>query len=765
MLKIKGIPFIFAIYLFIFNTSNIHPSEKIKNFFPVSVWYGGKVRAPMVEKISEKSLDLWKKDLEQIKNLGFNSIRCWVEWATSEREEGKFDFTSLKKLLDLAHEAGLKVIVQIYADSAPEWVGKKYPGSKFVASNGLVVEPQSAPGFCFDHPDVKNRILRFYSEVAKAVKDKPAFYGFDLWSEPHIINWAEIYHLGNLEYLQFCYCSSSIKRFREWSKKKYGSLENLNIAWHRTFQSWDEVEPPRFGTILTYTDYVDWKNYISEKLAEDLKMKADAVREVIPDCILTSHSAIPGLFTKPRWNGTPDDRLMAESVDYYGVSLYPKHAGALRPWSANFLCSGLDFVRSVNIKKGGFYIGELQAGQGVFGMKLSIPVTGEDIRNWIWTSIAHGAKSINIYAYYPMSSGYEAGGYGLVEFDGKVTERAEIAGKVAKVINENMKLFLQSHPLKAEIAILYNPLSHMVGGQQTYTSEGQPIGYNTLSESLQGIHRAFYESNIPVDFLHSMDLFSERLKQYKLLIVPYPVMMSQSHINKIIEYVENGGTLVAEARIGWIDEKGLSTCIVPGGGLDKIFGCREASLIPLKKTSSIIIKSSHESLPFLNEGEILDSLFLEENFEIINKNAKILAEFEDGKPAIVYSNYGKGKTLIVGSFIGLAYHHFSNPNNKKFFAGLAEWLGIKRYINVISSEDLFLEAKILVGKDFNILFAFNRGDKKTRARFEIMADEKNYGAREIETNIKIPVIQKGGKIILSKEMEPNEIWIVAIEKK
>ena len=51
-----------------------------------------------------------------------------------------------------------------------------------------------------------------------------------------------------------------------------------------------------------------------------------------------------------------------------------------------------------------------------------------------------------------------------------------------------------------------------------------------------------------VDFLHVIDLVPERLSQYKLLIVPYPVMMSKSHIGSLIEYVKSGGTLVAEAR-------------------------------------------------------------------------------------------------------------------------------------------------------------------------------------------------------------------------
>src|SRR5215470_2308299 len=54
-------------------------------FFPLAVWYsGGKARAPMLEKITPESQGLWKDDLLKIKDLGFNSVRTWVEWNVAE---------------------------------------------------------------------------------------------------------------------------------------------------------------------------------------------------------------------------------------------------------------------------------------------------------------------------------------------------------------------------------------------------------------------------------------------------------------------------------------------------------------------------------------------------------------------------------------------------------------------------------------------------------------------------------------------------------
>jgi beta-galactosidase len=742
-------------------------ADRTRGFFPVSVWYaGGKARAPMLETVTPASREVWRKDIAQIKRLGFNTVRTWIEWTACEKTEGAYDFSALELLTDLAGEAGLRVLVQVYIDSAPDWVEARFPDSKFVSSNGVAVESQASPGFCFDHPGVRDKILGFFRAAARALEGKAAFYGWDLWSEPHIINWAEVYYVGDLSSVQFCYCPSTQARFREWLKAKYGTVEALNGAWYRTLRAWDEVEPPRFGTILTFTDYIDWKAFISDKLAEDLALKAAAVKSVLPDAVVTSHSAAPGIFTRPDWSGTPDDRKMSDSVEFYGASIYPKHAWTIKPWSPFYRSSGLDFVRSMGIGNGGFYIGELQAGYGVFGMKMSYPVVGTDTRDWMWSTVAYGARAVNIYAYYPMSTGYEAGGYGLVELDGKVTERAEAGGRIARVITANKDLFLKALPARADIAILYNPLSHMVGGQQAYTGEGQTVGVNNLSESLQGVHRAFFERNIPVDFLHVRDLGTPRAAAYKLIIAPYPVMMSRPHVGALAAYVRGGGTLVTEARCGWVDEKGFSSPVIPGGGLDEVLGCREIELTPLPKTGVIEVKAADEALPLLKPGDKLDSLFFEECFDVFGKDSRVLASFSDGRPAIVAAPFGKGRALILGSFLGSAYHHFKNPANGGLFAGLADWVGAKRAVEVSTPDpEALVEGRVLEGPGYRLLFGFNRGEKAARASFSLPASGRTTAARDLETGGAAAVRMSGDRAIVEKDLAPREVWVVLVESK
>ncbi len=81
----------------------------------------------MLERLDATSAERWGKDLDEIKATGFTTVKCWVDWATAEPKPGMFSFANLDLLLRLAHERGLRVIIQIYLDSAPDWVGQRYP--------------------------------------------------------------------------------------------------------------------------------------------------------------------------------------------------------------------------------------------------------------------------------------------------------------------------------------------------------------------------------------------------------------------------------------------------------------------------------------------------------------------------------------------------------------------------------------------------------------------------------------------------------------
>jgi beta-galactosidase len=727
-------------------------------FFPVAVWYGGgKARAPMLEPVDSSSAGRWGRDLDQIKAVGFNTVKCWVDWATAEPEPGQFDFRNLNLLLRLAQERGLRVIVQIYTDSAPDWVGRRFPDARFVDRSGAVIDSQAAPGFCIDDEAVRNEVVKFIEALSQDANRYSALYGWDVWSEPHLVNWAGFDYLRNPE---FCYCRYTQARFRRWLQAKYKTLAALNKAWYRGFTSWDDVTPPRFSTILSFTDYLDWRAFITAKLAADLKTRVDAVRSADRTHAITSHAAVPGLFTDPRNGyGEPDDFAMADNADFFGTSIYPKHAASRRPWSFEHLAAGLDFSRSAGHSLGkGFWIGELQAGQGVTGMRIAQPVTGHDEAYWMWQVIAHGAREIAVYAWYPMNAGYESNGYGLINLDGTLTPRARAAGQAARVIAHNAASIGKAKPAPAEVAILYNRLSYMVGGTEPSLST---LG-NAERDSLEGLYRAFLEKQIPVDFVSTRDLIDGRVKAYKILFLPYAVMISQQVAEGVKHYVEQGGTAVGGARLAWNNARGFASDVIPGFGLAQVFGARERIIRPVE-AARLLVESRHAgaSLPGMKAGEAVRGDSFEEELEPL-KGAQVLARFTNDRPAMIEKSFGKGKAVLVGTFLPLSYEREHDPSTGRLLRSLARAAGVNADVRIAGEGTAKVEVRRLVSAKGQLVFVFNHAQKPVQASLSIHLPWSARQARDVVTNRPVRFKAANGAVVLEKDLSGGEFWVVEL---
>src|SRR5579875_2850597 len=153
------------------------------DFYPAAVWYsGGKARAPMLEPIDSTSADRWGKDLDAIKATGFRAIKTWIDWASAEPQQDQFSFANLDLILKLAQKRDMRVIVQIYLDSAPDWVRERYPNARFVDRSGAIIDPQSAPGYCIDNAVIHREIVKLLEALSKNANQYSALFGWDVWS-------------------------------------------------------------------------------------------------------------------------------------------------------------------------------------------------------------------------------------------------------------------------------------------------------------------------------------------------------------------------------------------------------------------------------------------------------------------------------------------------------------------------------------------------------------------------------------------------------
>jgi beta-galactosidase len=235
----------------------------------------------------------------------------------------------------------------------------------------------------------------------------------------------------------------------------------------------------------------------------------------------------------------------------------------------------MDMVRAVT-GDAGFFVGELQAGYGVHGIIAGNPITPADLELYTWGLVSRGARSVSYYAFYPMSTGYEAGGYGLINLDGTLTERSRRAGSTAHLIAEQADLLLASRPPRAEVAVVFNPLVPLLGGEQAYGDR------RSMHRALAGYHRMFFERNIPVDFPSAREIRVDALRPYKLVIVPCPLLLTSEMAGALEQYVADGGRLFA--RRGWAGGRtGHAGTDAARPGWHRMFGVREAEVFPSRR--------------------------------------------------------------------------------------------------------------------------------------------------------------------------------------
>ena len=726
----------------------------------MAVWYGGgKARAPMLEADPRAKKEEWRRDLRQIKALGFNTVRCWIDWASGEPAPGAYRLDTLDVLLSLAEEEGLKVVVQVYMDSAPEWVGRQYPDSLFVSSNGQAIRPESSPGYCLDHPGVRQADLAFYEAVARRAGASPAFLGFDLWSEPHVINWANPTYIPNPE---FCFCRNTVARFREWLKKKYGTLDALNAAWYRRHASWDEVEPNRLSTILSYTDYIDWKQFIADKLGEDLRARYEAAKRGAPDRVATSHAAGVGLFSSPHyWEGQSDDWTMAAQVDYYGTSFYPKHS-AFVDRDVEWRGALLDFARSFGFANGGrgFWIGELQGGFGTIALNVSPTVTPEDLRIWTWSALARGAKAICTYAYYPMSTGYESGGFGLIRLDGTITERARVAGGIARLVGEHSALFLAARPPRSEVAVVYNPLAHFVGGRQRAAAYAGPQGEvaGIERDSLLGVYRALFPTNVPLDFVHVDHLKASDLARVQAGRPAVPADDAGGGRRRAARVRARGrrprgrGARGLERRAG--ARRGHDPRARPGRGgrcaRDGRADGREGQGGAAGRGGAAGARSP---------ARCCRAAGTRSRSSRSRPGARVVARFASGAPAAVVSAFGKGKSLMLGSYVSAGYVSQPEETTRRFFDGLLDWAGVRRPVAVSGDA---VEVRLLESGREHLAFVFNHAATPATTAVTLRVPLDGRAVEDIASGEAVAVQPTAGGFEWRGTIPPRDVRVLRI---
>jgi len=197
-------------------------------------------------------------DLAGLRMAGFNAITLQVDWKSVETTQGRDDLDAVERLLTRAGNAGLRVVVRLDTDRAPDWVAKRFPDGRLISARGTPVVSNGIPQLCFDHDGVRAAVESFISAVVARSAAQRSVYAFDFDGA------------AGSPGPPVCYCVNTTARFRTWLQQMYGTVASLNAAWSRDFTGWDEVAAPGGVTATGGRAQHDWQALNTTRVQEQL---------------------------------------------------------------------------------------------------------------------------------------------------------------------------------------------------------------------------------------------------------------------------------------------------------------------------------------------------------------------------------------------------------------------------------------------------------------------------------------------------------------
>ena len=199
-----------------------------------------------------------------------------------------------------------------------------------------------------------------------------------------------------------------------------------------------------------------------------------------------------------------------------------------------------------------------------------------------------------------------------------------------------------------QVAILWSRDSANAIGFMPFTSnaampwlQGQPTaGYDSL---VKQIHRSLYDLNIDSDFVFPT---TADFSAYKLLIVPALYIADDALLQRIADYVKNGGHVVMTFKSGFANENSAVRWVRAPGPL------REAAGFSYQEFSNLehplALKGDPYHVGDINKVEHWAEFLMPEH-------AKAIAYYDHpffGKwPAITENEFGSGTLLYEGTYL------------------------------------------------------------------------------------------------------------------
>lgn len=572
------------------------------------------------------------KDVALMKAAGLNVVRMGEStWSLWEPEDGHFDYAWMDRIVDAMGKAGIKVILGTPTYSIPAWMAHQHPEilADRIPPGPFGGKPIPSTYGLRQNMDTDSPAYRFYAErlirhIVAHYKDNPTVIGWQLDNE------TSSYDAANTDVFI---------GFQHYLEKKFVTPEALSKAWFLNYwgqnlHTWEDL-PRRDGTIST-SYKLEWTRWSQMRVTDFLHWQAQLVRAC----------ASPRQFVTTDYGGMMrrdvNENAIADSLDIVADNIY--HA-TQDHYDGSFQSLQSDFSRS--LKHQNFLVTETNAQTIGWTSQGQYPPYDGQLREDVYTYLANGANMVEYWHWASIAAGQETYWKGILSHD---LEPNRAYAEMSRTAHELEKIgpHLVGLKIHNDVAILYsrdsaNAISFMPygGDAPAHSWTGEPDGYLSV---LQQMHKALYDLNIGSDFVFPE---TRDFSQYKLLIVPVLYISDDALLQRISDYVKNGGHVLMTFKSGFANENSAVRWVRAPGPL------REAAGFSYQEFSSLEKPLALKGDPF-HVGSDSNHVKYWAEF-LMPEHAQPLAFYDHpffGKwPAITENHYGSGTLTYEGTFL------------------------------------------------------------------------------------------------------------------
>ena len=617
--------------------------------------------------------EVWAQDMHLLKEAHIDVVTLNVfSWALLQPSEDVYDFSMLDRIMELVRENGLKVCLATSTAAHPAWMARKYPDILRTEKNGTKRKFGSRHNSCPNSQSYRRFAALLVEKLAERYKD-----------DENIVCW----HISN-EFGGECYCENCERKFREWVKQKYGTIENVNRAWNMNFWShtlydFDDIVTPdlrseEFDWDGLRTNFqgisLDYARFNSDSILECFNLEKKILKKYTPQIPVTTN--LMGMYK------CLDYQKWARDMDFISWDNYPAYdALPFEPALSHDLMRGLKqgkpfalMEQTPSVSNWHFYCKQKRPGV---------------MRLLSYQAVAHGADSVMFFQMRRSIGACEKYHGAIIDHVG--TSNTRIFREVAELGKEldTLQDVTLGARTDAKVCIVFD----WDNWWATELSAG-PSRSLSYIEQIKAYYHALWRHHIAVDFVGVTD----DLTKYGLVIAPMLYMCKNGFDTKVREYVKTGGVFVTTTFSGYVDDHDLVVLGGYPGRLRDILGIwvEELDALPPDEQNRFIYKGREYAAKIL-----CDVMHTE--------GAKTQASFEDdyyaGYPALTKNTYGKGCAYYVGTI-----------SDDGFYSNYLWDICTEHGIRPVLECDEDVEVTERVGEKGRYLFVLNHSDAEKQIK-------------------------------------------------